>query len=157
VLVDLVMLLVHGLLSLALFGAPRSDAFRKQHSLWRFLGGCRDVLQGRERFLLDAWRILISMTRPLSLTLLAYVTALPSLALPMVMPLVWIALWLPLSMLMLFFQALLAASVLRHVRDASSYAYRRWRMPAHEARLLGWLTLAAFVVLFVANIWKEFV
>jgi hypothetical protein len=144
--IDLILLLTHGLLSLALFGEPRSAAFRAQHSMRRFLGGRRDALQGRERFLLDAWRILISLIRPVLLIGVVWLLAR--------VPLLWL-LYLPLFSAVMFFQLLLAASLLRHVRDATAYAYRRWRMPADEALLLGWLTLAVFLTLTYCNLVKE--
>jgi hypothetical protein len=149
-LIDLVLLLAHGLLSLALFGAPKSEAFRKQHSLQRFLGGSRAELQGRERFLLDAWRILISVVRPVLLVLAGYAISVPL----MIFPMLWL-LYLPLASGLMFFQALWAVSMLRHVRDASSYAYRRWRLPAQEASVLGWLTLVVYVCLTLVNLFKE--
>jgi hypothetical protein len=144
--IDLLVLLAHGLLSLALFGKPRSTNFRAQHSMRRFLGGRRDVLQGRERFLLDAWRILISLIHPALLIFVAYWMA--------AVPLLW-WLYLPAISGLLFFQLLLGASVLRHVRDATAYAYRRWRISADEAQLLGWLTLGVFVMLTYCNLIKE--
>jgi hypothetical protein len=149
--IDLLLLLAHGLLSLALFGKPRSTAFRAQHGFHRFLGGQRDLLQGRERFLLDAWRILLSLFNTVSLTACAWLIMISPFLL---LPLLWV-LYLPLWSAVMFFQLLLAASLLRHVRDATAYAYRRWRIPANEALLLGWLSLGVFLTLTYCNLIKE--
>ncbi|NJM44642.1 MAG: hypothetical protein HC858_13015 [Brachymonas sp.] len=146
---DLMLLLIHGALSLFLFGTPRASSFRHQHLLSRLMGGQREALTGRDRFLLDSWRILISLFAPWLLAFMAYAVMLAA----DVAPLSGL-LFLPLVSAVLYFNLLLPVSVLRHVRDASSYAYKRWRLPAEEARWLGWGTMFAFVVLSIANLFK---
>jgi hypothetical protein len=146
---DLVLLLLHGLLSLILFGTPRAASFRAQHRLTRFLGGKRDSLMGRDRFLLDGWRILISLLNPWVLGVLAYAVTFAATLVNIIG-----LLFLPLVSAMLYFNLLLPVSVLRHVRDASSYAYRRWHIPAAEAVWLGWGTMWVFVVLSIVNLLK---
>jgi hypothetical protein len=142
-----------GLISLRFFGMPRASSFRAQHGLQRFFGGVRrDALHGRDVFLLDAWRVQVSLVNHVPLALAIYV-------------ILWIAdlipllglLFLPLLSAFLFFQLLFAASVLRHVRDATAYAYRRWHLPEREARALGWLTMGCFVILSWMNLIKGIV
>jgi hypothetical protein len=146
---DLVLLLIHGALSLILFGTPRAASFRSQHALMRFLGGDRSLLKGRDRFLLDAWRILICLFNPWAMALLAYAVTFAAMFLNILG-----LLFLPLISALLYFNILLPASVLRHVRDASSYAYKRWRVPPEQALWLGWGTMIAFSVLSIANLFK---
>jgi hypothetical protein len=146
---DLALLLVHGLISLALFGTPRASSFRAQHSVRRFLGGSRDALRGRDVFLLDAWRVLMSLLSPVPLALFAYLLAVLSMLLPILGLLA-----VPLFCAFLFFQLLFVASVLRRVRDATAYAYRRWHLPEREAAMLGWLTMGCFVILSFTNLIK---
>lgn len=146
---DLLLLLIHAALSLILFGTPRAASFRKQHVLMRFFGSNRALLAGRDLFLLDAWRILMSLLNPWVLALVAYVLAF---AMQLIPPLGLV--FLPLLSAFLYFNLLLAASILRHVRDASSYAFRRWRIPPTEAVWLGWGTMWVFVVLSFVNLVK---
>lgn len=146
---DLALLLVHGVLSLILFGTPRAASFRAQHQLARFLGGKRDALTGRDRFLLDGWRILISTLNPWVLGLMAYAVMLAAMFVNIIG-----LLFLPLISAMLYFNLLLPVSILRHVRDASSYAYRRWRIPSTQAIWLGWATMGVFAVLSFVNLFK---
>ncbi len=146
---DLVLLLVHAALSLALFGTPRAASFRHQHLLMRFFGGSRASLTGRDRFLLDTWRI------PLSLINLTLLIALYFLVFSLLHIWGWLDLMaLPMMCAFLFFNLLLPVSIFRHVRDASSYAYRRWHVPAEQVVWLGWSTMAVFVVLSLVNLFK---
>jgi hypothetical protein len=146
---DLVLLIAHGALSLVLFGTPRAASFRSQHALMRFLGGDRSRLKGRDRFLLDAWRILICLFNPWAMAMLGYAVTFAAMFLNILG-----LLFLPLISALLYFNILLPASVLRHVRDASSYAYKRWRVPPEQALWLGWGTMIAFGVLSIANLFK---
>jgi hypothetical protein len=158
---DVAILLVHGLISLALFGKPHSESFRTQPRLQLFFGGSRDALHRRDRLLMDAWRILISLLRFGLFVFLAYWVAmfgyagaaLDSLAWNIVM-LVSVVLIFPVFSGLLFFQLLFTASVLRHVRDATAYAYRRWGLTQSEAGMLGWLTMGCFVMLSFMNLIK---
>ncbi|MBS7808440.1 hypothetical protein [Variovorax sp. PCZ-1] len=146
---DLVLLLIHALLSLIVFGTPRAASFRNQHTLRRFFGGDRALVLGRDRFLLDAWRILISLLNPWVMGMLAYAVTFAAAFVNIIG-----LLFLPLISALLYFNLLLPASILRHVRDASSYAYRRWRLSPTEARWLGWATMWVFVVLSFVNLVK---
>jgi hypothetical protein len=146
---DLAILLVHGLISMAVFGTPRASSFRAQHGLQRFFGGSREALRGRDIFLLDAWRVLVSLLSPLPLTMLAVPLSMIVLILPLLGLLI-----LPIISAFLFFQLLFTASVLRHVRDATAYAYRRWGLTQSKAAMLGWLTMSCFVALSFMNLIK---
>lgn len=146
---DLGILLMHAVLSVILFGLPRAESFRHQHIFRRLIGGHRDLLHGRNRFLLDALRIWASVVKLLLIPvmiggLLSFLMFWP----------VFVLLVFPLGMACLYFSLLLAASVLRHVRDASIYAYRRWHIPHTAATWLGWGTMGVFVALSYVNLIK---
>lgn len=132
-LLDLVLLLVHGALSLALFGIPKA-AKEKEWMVW--LGWQPAGLSARNDFLMTGWRIALV----LPYTALAFAIASP-LNWVLAIPAIGLGLRLPFS-------------VLGHVDAATAYAARRWGLPDDQAQslLLGFIVAALFAAAGTLNL-----
>ncbi len=147
----LVLLVIHALLSFVLFDksltytAPersKSNSTTGEQSNWRVT---------RNKFFKNASRIFIGLLAPF----LFFITALPFMFAVGAKPSLGL-LFIPLTLVILYFNALFILSILRHVRDASSYAFRRSWLPRSDALWLGWWTMWVFAALSMINLFKGF-
>ncbi len=143
-LLDLAILLVHGALSLWLFGLPKAKpGSTASEAAWmRWAGMSEHGMSSRNRFLLSGWRIVLSS---------AYLTALPFVAaLGFALsfyPLAAVALVIAGIFVVItfnFYSLMWPYAVLTHTYGASRYALHRWGMTGIAAN-----TLACAVALLV--------
>ena len=128
---DLGLLAAHGLLSLVLFGLPRTPP----RKLWLLFAGIEpDGLSPRNRFLMTGWGIA-----------LAFFYTPAFLATPLVMILLgptWVLLWL-----------VMPVRVVSHIHQAATYAGHRWGVRKDEARLeMASVAALVFVVAHAVNL-----
>jgi hypothetical protein len=146
---DFLLLVLHGLLSLALFGMPKpakAVAERRGAAYWLW-PGASEGMSPRHRFLLTGWRVLLFTVLGGPMLFLGMVLA----ACMMFLPPLLLASPVLLA-LGLYLGALFIISFLSHISSATRYAYARLRVPAGEAYWLGHLTLLVFVFLSFYNL-----
>jgi|GEM_PF-1373592 len=119
------LVVAHGALSLALFGAPRQKGGCFQLAM-HVLGARQVDLSARNRFLLGGYRIVLGMT-PLLVTL-------PFVPFYAILPFIYPIVRLPVT-------------VLQHILDATQYALRRW----HRDELLAGVVVLLYVCFSIAN------
>lgn len=138
--IDLALFVAHGMLSLALFGRPRGLT---RFQLWAGLGGAK--LSPRDRFLLGAWRLVLSVLY--APVLLAMPWVLLAVGVPL-LAFVW-------GMVMLVLWLLPPWHVLAHVHGAADYALRRWGARNRAGRNAARLAIAlAFGAAGVVNLFR---
>lgn len=149
--VDLAILIVHGALSVALFGLPKNKDLRQ--ALWtRFAGLPEYGMSPRNKFLLSGWRVAVSglwlVAIPSVITVWRWLeTALPALRdLSMGMVLV------PMLYVGGFFGLLLQYGVVTHLHRASVYALRRWGCTPADATAAAYWTVIVFLASSIANL-----
>jgi hypothetical protein len=156
-LLDLAILLVHGGLSIWLFGAPK--ATRPIDTAWtRWMGASYADMSPRNRFLLSGWRVALSSGYQVALVLLAigltalggYLGWLPGVLIGMVA--------VPLYFLMVsaggFFGSMLPYAIITHLFGASRYATRRWGFKNFDAAAISALVVMIFAVLSIVNLFR---
>lgn len=120
-LIDLAILLVHGLLSLALYGKPENKA--RSFSFSMHVMGFRDKeMSERNRFLLTGYRMLLA----------AFAIAVPIMYIPAVVLVLYPLLRLPITLV-------------QHILLAMEYALRRWGV--NRAHVSGLAMVGVFVYL----------
>jgi hypothetical protein len=131
-LIDLAILVAHGVLSLVLFGKPETKA--KVISFGMHIAGFRPRGLGeRQRFLLTGYRIAIPVV---AITLISLVPSYATLAL----------------CLMCFYPLLrLPITVIQHIFGAVIYAFRRWGLRDY-ATVNAVIIVAVYLLLSVANL-----
>lgn len=149
---DLVILLVHGGLSVWLFGLPKSPTGNDGTMHW--IGTSEARMSLRNRFLLSGWRLMIStlylLAIPLVIAAGSLLPGLPSALAPFA--LVLVVLIIPIN----FFSLMWHYAAVNHVFGASGYALRRWGAAGSRTavRWLSGLTVLAFMALSIANVFK---
>jgi hypothetical protein len=119
---DLVILLVHGGLSVWLFGLPKSP--KRDDGTMHWIGTSEARMSPRNRFLLSGWRLMISTLYLLSVPLLVSIgSAAPS---GWGLSLVLIPAGVGLIVMLNFFSVMWPYAAVTHVFGASHYALRRW-------------------------------
>jgi len=131
--IDLVLLAMHGALSLVLFGMPRTRS-ADHWMLW--LGLAPAGLSPRSTFLMSGWRIALAA---------AYAAALP------LLPVVMLVLFAPVVLLWV----LLPFTVLRHLHNAAEYAFKRWGMTSEgDAWVAAFCATAACAIANTVNLFR---
>jgi hypothetical protein len=156
-LLDLAILLVHGALSIWLFGAPK--AARPIDTAWtRWMGASYADMSPRNRFLLSGWRVALSSGYQVALVLLAlglamlggYLGWLPGVLIGMVA--------VPLYFLMMsaggFFGSMLPYAIITHLFGASRYATRRWGFKDFNAAAISVVVVVLFAALSIVNLFR---
>lgn len=151
---DLVILLVHGGLSVWLFGLPKSRT--GDDSTMHWIGTREARMSPRNRFLLSGWRLMISTLYLLSMPLLVAVgSAMPS---GWGMAVVLVPAWLLLIVMFNFFSVMWPYAMVTHVFGASGYALRRWGALGYYTQATPWvsgLIVLVFVAASIANVFKS--
>jgi hypothetical protein len=156
-LLDLAILLVHGGLSIWLFGVPKAkESSTAREAAWmRWAGMPEQGMSPRNRFLLSGWRIALSS---------AYLTAAPFVfALGMVInvfPLAAIALAIGAMLMFIVFSIysfMWPYAVITHVYGATGYALRRWganNMSSDDIAALGFTVALVVMASNVVNLFR---
>jgi hypothetical protein len=154
---DLVILLVHGGLSVWLFGLPKSP--KRDDGTMHWIGTSEARMSPRNRFLLSGWRLMISSLYLLSVPLLVTLgSALPS---GWGLSLVLIPAGVGLIVMLNFFSAMWPYAAVTHVFGASSYALRRWgtfNSLGNTTAVTPWvsgLIVLIFMATSIANVFKS--
>ncbi len=130
--IDLVILAVHGVLSLVLFGKPetKEKIFHFGMHVWGFR---TKVISERHHFLLSGYRIVLATSAIGALFVTPGVLVLP----------IW---------LVFFYQLLrLPITVMQHIYLALIYAFRRWKMKGND-EAIATLILLVYLLLSLINI-----
>ncbi len=154
---DLVILLVHGGLSVWLFGLPKSP--KRDDGTMHWIGTSEARMSPRNRFLLSGWRLMISTLYLLGLSLLvALASALPG---NLSLGILWLPIGLGLMVMVNFFGLMWPYAAVTHVFGASSYALRRWGTLdslGNTTAVTPWvsgLIVLIFMATSIANVFKS--
>lgn len=154
---DLVILLVHGGLSVWLFGLPKSP--KRDDGTMHWIGTSEARMSPRNRFLLSGWRLMISSLYLLSVPLLVTLgSALPS---GWGLSVLLIPAGVGLIVMLNFFSAMWPYAAVTHVFGASSYALRRWgtfNSLGNTTAVTPWfsgLIVLIFMATSIANVFKS--
>jgi hypothetical protein len=152
---DLVILLVHGGLSVWLFGQPKSPTGDDGTMHW--IGISEAHMTQRNRFLLSGWRLMLSTLYLLGVMVLAAIgSALPDSWNPDVLI---VPISLGVILIVNFFGLMWPYAAVTHVYGASGYALRRWGAVGGNSAVTPWasaLIVLVFMALSIANVLKTF-
>jgi hypothetical protein len=151
---DLAVLLVHGGLSVWLFGRPQSLGHDDGAMHW--LGTSEARMTPRSRFLLSGWRVLISTSYFLALPLVGYcASVLSSLSFVSALVIPGVVAVVVLIAAVNYFGLMWPYAAVTHVFGASTYALRRWGTVGSSnsaIAVVSSLIALMFMVLSVANL-----
>jgi hypothetical protein len=151
---DLAVLLVHGGLSVWLFGRPQS--LGRDNGAMHWLGTSEARMTPRSRFLLSGWRVLISTSYFLALPLVGYcASVLSSLSFVSALVIPGVVAIVVLIAAVNYFGLMWPYAAITHVYGASTYALRRWGTVGSSNRaiaLASSLIALVFLVLSVINL-----
>lgn len=154
---DLVILLVHGGLSVWLFGLPKSP--KRDDGTMHWIGTSEARMSPRNRFLLSGWRLMISTLYLLSIPLwFALGSAVPS---GWGLSVVLVPAGLGLLVMFNFFSVMWPYAAVTHVFGASNYALRRWgsfHSLGSTTAVVPWvsgLIVLGFMATSIANLFKS--
>jgi hypothetical protein len=157
-LLDLAILLVHGALSVWLFGLPKAS--NKADTSWiRWVGAPHPGLSPRQQFLLSGWRVVLGSSYQLALyVLISSVVLLGywlSATLGEVMAVFMVPLWLAMSLAGVYFSLMLPYAIVTHLYRASRYALARldagWGVGASWRSRLAGMACSILVVTFLLS------
>jgi hypothetical protein len=154
---DLVILLLHGGLSVWLFGLPKSP--KGDDGTMHWIGTSEARMSPRNRFLLSGWRLMISSLYLLSIPLLVTLgSALPD---GWGLGVVLIPAGLGMLLVFNFFSVMWPYAAVTHVFGASGYAMRRWgaldSLGSYTAAApwVSGLIVLLFMATSIANVFKS--
>jgi hypothetical protein len=154
---DLVILLVHGGLSVWLFGLPKSP--KRDDGTMHWIGTSEARMSPRNRFLLSGWRLMISTLYLMSIPLwFALGSAVPS---GWGLSVVLVPAGLGLLVMFNFFSVMWPYAAVTHVFGASNYALRRWgsfHSLGSTTAVVPWassLIVLLFMATSIANLFKS--